>query len=83
MGSLRFSNTRDFFSAPVRITLSNGVSFMATNLNGTTGTGTDTQPIAMPAAERIEQLKATGGASLIQDNKAAIVKALAKAYGEE
>ncbi len=52
------------WTAPVFITLGNGISFWARDtVDGEVG-----KPIAMPAALRIEQLKAAGAASLIQDN---------------
>ncbi len=68
--------------APVEITLKNGIKFMVTGSPGsgtiqgpaTTGKG---EPVAMPAALRIEQTKTTGKPSVITDNRTKIQDILA------
>ena len=60
------------WQVPIHITLANGTTFWASA--GSDGEGG--QPLAMPAALRIEQLKSSGAPSLIQDNAGAVRLAL-------
>jgi hypothetical protein len=76
-GVVKCSSGVFFTDAPILIKLKNGTTYYAQR---NTGTGTGNK-IAIPATERIEQLKPTGPASLIADHHTLIQKALAGESG--
>ncbi|MDB5096136.1 MAG: hypothetical protein JWM80_557 [Cyanobacteria bacterium RYN_339] len=84
-GVRQCSTDYTFDEAPVQITLANGLKYtVARNLgagvgiinSGTPVPGVVPKPVKMPAADRIEQLKSSGLASLITDNRDIIQQAL-------
>lgn len=64
-GVRKCSREKSRFEAPVEITLSNGLSFTVTR----DFTADGGNPLSIPAAARVEQLKTSGAPEVITDNK--------------
>jgi hypothetical protein len=81
-GIRKCSAEYSYNDAPVEITLANGLKYSVARNTGIIAVGGSPQPtgspkpIDMPAADRIEQFKSVGLASLISDNRDLISRAL-------